>query len=89
MVINTNRKKGVKMELYTQKQLKGLVNNGIAKDISYYHIKDREELEKMESYLIQVGYCKGIYGCNGKLFKGKNTNNLYAIIGNTQAIYIF
>lgn len=77
------------MEKYTQKQLKGLVNDGVAVDITHAHIEQREELIKKEKWLDQVGYAVGVYGCSGKLFKGHNTNTLYAITTNSQAIYIF
>ena len=71
------------MEKYTIKQLKSLVNNGIAIDITYAH--ERKVIP--ESYS-QVGYSCGIYGCNGMLLKGAS-GQLYAVTGRTTAVYIF
>ena len=69
---------------YTQKQLKQMVDAGIAIDVTY--ASDRNAIP--ESYS-QVGYAAGIYGCNGMLLKGYNTGKLYAIYSRTSAIYIF
>lgn len=72
------------MEKYTQRQLKHLVESGAAIDITYSGIvKDIPEL------YTQIGYCAGIYGCSGKLFKGLESGKLYAITRRTTAIYIF
>ena len=71
------------MKKYTQKELRRLVNLGIALDITKSH--NREDLgERYE----QVGYSKSIYGCNGKLLQGES-GQMYAIIGATSALYIF
>ena len=71
------------MKKYTQKELRKLVDLGIALDITKSH--NREDLgERYE----QVGYSKGIYGCNGKLLQGES-GQMYAIIGATSALYIF
>lgn len=77
------------MERYTQKQLRDLVKNGAAQDITYADNAKRYEIEKEEGYLSQIGYAAGVYGCNGMLFKGQNTHKLYAITRRSQAIYIF
>lgn len=74
---------------FTQKQLKEMAKNGIAEDISRGTNETRNEIEAGEGWLTQVGYASGVYGCNGMLFKGKNTGKLYAITSRTQAIYIF
>ena len=71
------------MEKYTIKQLKSLVNDGVAKDVTYSSKKS----DIPESYT-QVGYASGIYGCNGMLLKGES-GQLYAVAGRTTAIYIF
>lgn len=71
------------MKKYTQKELRRLVDLGVALNITKSH--NREDLgERYE----QVGYSKGIYGCNGKLFQGES-GQMYAIIGATSALYIF
>lgn len=71
------------MKKYTQKELRKLVDIGTALNLTKSH--NREDLgERYE----QVGYSKGIYGCNGKLLQGES-GQMYAIIGATSALYIF
>ena len=71
------------MKKYTQKYLRKLVALGVALDITKSH--NRTDVgERYE----QVGYSKGIYGCNGKLLQGES-GQMYAIIGATSALYIF
>ena len=71
------------MKKYTQKELRRLVELGIALNITKSH--NRTDVgERYE----QVGYSKGIYGCNGKLLQGES-GQMYAIIGATSALYIF
>ena len=77
------------MTKYTQKQLREMVQNGIATDISNYNNNGRNEILAREGYYTQVGYASGTYGCSGMLLKGNETNSLYAITSRTQAIYIF
>ena len=73
-----------KMEKYTIKQLKSLVNSGAAIDVTNANSKS----EVPESYT-QVGYASGSYGCNGMLLRGYTSGKLYAVTGRTTAIYIF
>ena len=73
-----------KMEKYTIKQLKSLVNSGAAIDVTYAE----KEGEIPESYT-QIGYAAGIYGCNGMLLRGYTSGKLYAVTSRTTAIYIF
>ena len=70
------------MEKYTQKQLKNLVKCGVAIDCTY----DRER--RIKGYYKQIGYCAGVYGCNGMLLQDEN-GQLYAITSRTTAIYIY
>ena len=72
-----------KMKKYTIKQLKSLVNDGIAIDVT--HSFNKSDIP--ESYA-QVGYASGLYGCNGMLLKGES-GQLYAVTSRTTAIYIF
>ena len=72
-----------KMEKYTVKQLKSLVSNGVAKDVTY----SSKKTDIPERYT-QIGYACGLYGCNGMLLKGES-GQLYAVTGRTTAIYIF
>ena len=73
-----------KMEKYTIKQLKSLVNSGAAIDVTYA----KAQSDIPESYT-QVGYASGLYGCNGMLLRGYTSGKLYAVTGRTTAIYIF
>jgi hypothetical protein len=66
-----------------------MVATGIAKDITRINMTQADELRKKELYLTQVGYSCGVYGCNGQLWKGKNTGTLYAITNRTQAIFLY
>ena len=77
------------MKKYTLKQLKNLVNNGLAVDLTKSNNDMYKELMKKEGYLSQVGYAIGIYGLNGKLLKGDKTGTLYAITARSSALYIF
>mgnify|MGYP003437787642 FL=1 len=73
-----------KMEKYTIKQLKSLVNSGAAIDVTYSSKKS----DIPENYT-QIGYAAGLYGCNGMLLRGCTSGKLYAVTGRTTAIYIF
>ena len=73
-----------KMEKYTIKQLKSLVNSGAAIDVTYSSKKS----DIPESYT-QIGYASGLYGCNGMLLRGCTSGQLYAVTSRTSAIYIF
>ena len=77
------------MTKYTQRQLREMVARGMAENITNATNETRNDIEQKEGYYTQVGYSSGIYGCNGMLFKGKNTGTLYAITSRSQAIYIF
>lgn len=77
------------MEKYTQKQLKELVKNGIAKDITNAGCEDYEKIRDIEGNLITIGYSHGIYGTNGLLIKGYKTKTLYAITARSTALFIF
>ena len=71
------------MEKYTQKQLRGLVASGAAKDVTY--ARSRSDIPE---FYQQVGYAAGLYGCNGMLLKG-DSGQLYAVTSRTSAVYIF
>lgn len=77
------------MKKYTKKQLKTLIKDGVAHNITYGNIETRKEIEKKEGYYIQVGYACGTYGCSGALLQGHNTGDLYAITDRTSALFIF
>ena len=71
------------MQKFTVKQLKSLIVEGAAIDVT--HAISSNEIP--ESYT-QIGYAEGIYGCTGMLLKGKS-GKLYAVAGRTTAIYMF
>ena len=73
------------MTKYTQKELRELVNRGLAQDIT----SGTNEILAVEGWLNQIGYASGIYGCNGLLFVGNTTGKLYAVTSRISAIYIF
>lgn len=77
------------MTKYTQKQLREMVAEGIATDVSHGTNGTRRAIEAEEEYYNQIGYASGLYGCSGMLLQGHKTGKLYAITGRTQAIYIF
>lgn len=77
------------MTKYTQKQLKEMVKQGIAKDITYSDSLDYEKIRDIEGNLITIGYSRGIYGNNGLLIKGYKTKQLYAITSRSTALFIF
>lgn len=72
------------MTKYTQKQLKALVKSGAAIDVTY--ASGREAIP--EAYR-EIGYARGVYGCNGMLLQGCESGTLYAVTARTTAIYIF
>lgn len=72
------------MKKYTQKELKNLINLGLAKDVT--RAQSREDIP--ENYT-QIGYSAGVYGCNGMLLKGLETGQLYAVAGRTTTVFIF
>lgn len=77
------------MTKYTQKQLRAMVADGVAEDITHADNNVRKELEKKEFWLRQIGYSTGVYGCNGMLLQGRNSGTLYAITSRTNAVFIF
>lgn len=71
------------MTKYTRKQLKQMVKDGVAIDVT--HASAVTDIQ--EGYR-QIGYAEGIYGCSGKLLMG-DSGQLYAITDRTTAIYLF
>ena len=74
----------------TKRQIKEMILNGIAKDLT--SVKDSSELfeEMGEDYFgwQQMAYSCGTYGCTGKLIKGRS-GQLYAVVGRTIALWLF
>lgn len=71
------------MTKYTRKQLKQMVTDGVAIDVT--HASAVTDIP--EGYR-QIGYAESIYGCGGKLLMG-DSGQLYAITDRTTAIYLF
>lgn len=71
------------MEKYTQKELRRLVKIGVAIDVT-----NASSSTAIPEQYRQIGYAKGIYGCNGMLLQGES-GQLYAVTARTTAIYIF
>lgn len=73
-----------KMRKYTQKELRQLVQLGVAEDYT----------NKLDNYIYtlrrfeKIGYSTGIYGINGGLVQDTETGTLYAIIGRCSALSI-
>ena len=77
------------MKKYSQREIKALVKNGEAIDISNHDNNDRQELKAREGWLEKRGYSAGVYGLNGGLLKGHNSGTLYAITARTTSIFIY
>ena len=77
------------MTKYTQKQLRAMVADGIAENITNADNNVREELEKKEGWLRQVGCSAGVYGFNGMFLQGRHNGTLSAITAHTNSIFIF
>lgn len=71
------------MKKLTMKQIRELVQKGLAEDIT----NGRERNEIKENYTL-IGVATGYYGINAKLFQGES-GKLYAVTKRTSALYIF
>ena len=76
------------MEKVTQKFLKGLVKAGQAKDITHLNFDEMQEWMKAHEYRAEIAYSAGIYGCNGKLIRDKETGILFVITSRTTALFM-
>ena len=61
---------------YTQKQLKDLVRDGMAHDITN---APEAEIVNLWKHCEKIGYSLGMYGINGGLIRNKETGDFYAI----------
>ena len=77
------------MKKYTQKQLKELINNNIAIDITNGTNETRNDILKLEGNYTTVGYSAGIHGINGLLIQGTKSKQLYAITNRSTSIFVF
>lgn len=76
-----DKPKFLDMEKMTQKELRRLIRNGAAENIT--------QCGQIHEPITQIGYSSGLYGCNGGLLRGDKTGKLYAIIGRTSAMFYY
>lgn len=72
------------MRKYTQKELRQLVQLGVAEDYTNKPIEYAQTLNRLK----KVGYSVGVYGINGGLIQDPETGTLYAIIGRCTNLFI-
>ena len=63
----------------TQKELKRLAATGAAYDVSNY--PDIEMALIVGNGIDKIAFSYGVNGCNGALFRGRNSGALYVVIG--------
>lgn len=76
------------MTKYKQKDIKALVADGAAIDITKYASREHEQLLAQDRPEC-IGYSIGTYGINGLLLKGRASGTLYAITERASAIYLY
>lgn len=72
------------MRKYTQKELRQLVQLGVAEDYTNKPADYMYTLRRLE----KVGYSSGVYGINGGLVEDTETGQLYAVIGRCSNLFI-
>ena len=77
------------MTKFTQKQLRALIEEGAAIDLTYGTNEDRNRIIREEDGYVHIGYAESAYGCGGLLLKGNKTGQLYAIPSRSMSIYVF
>ena len=73
------------MRKYTQTQIKNLVRDGFAGDITRKSFNELNELRKACN-LEKVGYSVGVYGINAGLLQDRTTGKYYAITARCSAL---
>ena len=71
------------MRKYKLKELRGMIDCGLAKDATNYK---SEQLGKLK--IEKLGYSAGVYGINGGLFKDAESGEFYAITARTAALFM-
>lgn len=66
-----------------QKEIRDMIKNGVAEDISKLPLKETREYAKNEA----VFYSVGVYGVNGCAFRDGSTGKYYVIVGRTPALF--
>lgn len=72
------------MRKYTQKELRQLVQLGVAEDYTNKPSDYIYTLRRLE----KVGYSTGVYGINGGLVEDTETGQLYVIVGRCSNLFI-
>ena len=72
------------MTKYTQKQLKSMVADGMAIDVTY-----AGDCSAIPEDYRKVGYSQGVYGTNGLLMVGLKTGKMYVVATRSTSIYVF
>ena len=72
------------MRKYTQKELRQLVQLGVAEDYTNNPSEYAQTLNRLE----KVGYSVGVCGLNGGVVQDPETGTLYAIIGRCTNLFI-
>ena len=72
-----------------RKVIREYVASGDAIDITNISLDDSKKLTADEGWLDTELYSMGAYGCNGILFRGRNTGNRYAICDRAQSLFYF
>ncbi len=69
------------------KDIRTMVKNGTAKDVTYYTSAKYQELQKAENGLDTIAITYGKNLMNGALVKGRTTGQYYAILGRTVILW--
>lgn len=79
------------MKIFTRKELKMLVELGVAVDISSGKTASGLEwnLDALYQHTDKVGISNGVNGMNGGLLKDKHFNSYYVIIGRNSLLFKF
>ena len=75
------------MELYTQDELKQLVQDGLAKDITSYDIETMHDFLHSHA-LARIGISVGKYGMNGGLLRDVLTGEKFVIYERCAALFM-
>lgn len=73
----------------TQSQIKQLVKQGLAIDMTHGNDYQLHDTIDKEYWFDKIAYSVGKYGLNGLLLQGRETKTLYAITKRTSTIFIF
>ena len=74
------------MRKYTQREIKNLVADGIAEDITRRSFSEIQQLRTAED-IEKVGYSSGTYGINGGVLKSQTSGKIYAITARASALF--